>query len=192
MSGGASATPLGYSRRQNHVESRALDCRSFAGVGSLSSDCPLTRAFEVAAGRRSLRARRSARWANLRNSSGFLRKNTPAKGVYRPGQRRIWAGTKPSLAVLVRPLSRPFPPFGQQSLSAQLRHPRSGSATSALRRLRPSLGNGRLPDFHCKSVTIAPLVPYVPKAKTASECGEVPEAGTMYWSDYVVIAGIYD
>jgi hypothetical protein len=45
---------------------------------------------------------------------------------------------------------------------------------SGLRRLRPSLGNGRLPDFHCKSVTIAPLAPYVPKAKTASECGEVP------------------
>jgi hypothetical protein len=33
---------------------------------------------------------------------------------------------------------------------------------------------GRLPDFHCKSVTIAPLAPYAPKAKTASECGEVP------------------
>ena len=45
---------------------------------------------------------------------------------------------------------------------------------SALRQLRPSLGNGRLPDFHCKSVTIAPLAPYAPKAKTASECGEVP------------------
>ena len=33
---------------------------------------------------------------------------------------------------------------------------------------------GRLPDFHCKSLTIAPLAPYAPKAKTASECGEVP------------------
>jgi hypothetical protein len=40
---------------------------------------------------------------------------------------------------------------------------------SALRRLRPSLGNGRPPDFHCKSVAIAPLAPYAPKAKIASE-----------------------
>ena len=31
------------------------------------------------------------------------------------------------------------------------RRPRSRSATAGLRRLRPSLGNGRLPDFHCKS-----------------------------------------
>jgi hypothetical protein len=79
-----------------------------------------------------------------------------------------------------------------RALSAQLRHPPPRSAMAGLRRLRPSLGNGRPPDFHCKSVAIAPLAPYAPKAKTASECGEVPEAGTMYWSDYVVIAGIYD
>jgi hypothetical protein len=50
---------------------------------------------------------------------------------------------------------------------------------SASRRLRSSLGNGRLPDFHCKSVTIAPLAPYVPKGKTAYECGEVPFNATV-------------
>src|SRR6202042_2037917 len=64
------------------------------------------------------------------------------------------------------------------SLSAQLRRPFPRPAMAALRRLRPPLGNGRLPDFHCKSVTIAPLAPYAPKAKTASECGEVPHIGT--------------
>jgi hypothetical protein len=48
----------------------------------------------------------------------------------------------------------------------------------ASRRLRPSLGNGRPPDFHCKSVAIAPLAPYAPKAKIASERGEVPIRGT--------------
>jgi hypothetical protein len=50
-------------------------------------DCPLTRAFEVAAGLRSLRARRSTRWANMRNSSGFIRKKKrppkPAKERHR-------------------------------------------------------------------------------------------------------------
>ena len=59
-----------------------------------------------------------------------------------------------------------------------LRRPRPPSATAGLRRLRPSLGNGRLPDFHCKSVTIAPLAPYAPKAKIASERDEVPIRGT--------------
>ena len=39
----------------------------------------------------------------------------------------------------VRPLSRRFPPFGQASLSAQLRRPRPRSATGGLRRLRPSV-----------------------------------------------------
>jgi hypothetical protein len=53
------------------------------------------------------------------------------------------------------------------ALSAQLRRPGSRSATAGLRRLRPPLGNGRLPDFHCKSVTIAPLAPYAPKVKSA-------------------------
>jgi hypothetical protein len=61
-----------------------------------------------------------------------------------------------------------------------------------LRRLRPSLGNGRLPDFHCKSVTIAPLAPYAPKAKTASECGEVPYIGTKQLLYQIVIADVSD
>ena len=43
---------------------------------------------------------------------------------------------------LERPLSRSFPPFDQRSLSAQLRRPRTRSATSAIRRFRPSLGKG--------------------------------------------------
>ncbi|HZZ26263.1 MAG TPA: hypothetical protein VFE60_28555 [Roseiarcus sp.] len=59
-----------------------------------------------------------------------------------------------------------------------------------IRRLRPSLGNGRLPDFHCKSVTIAPLAPYAPKAKTASECGEV--RGSKHSNYLVVIIYLYD
>jgi hypothetical protein len=63
---------------------------------------------------------------------------------------------------------------------------------SALRRLRPSLGNGRLPDFHCKSVTIAPLAPYVPKAKTAYECGEVPRRGSQLPLSLIVVVGLYD
>jgi hypothetical protein len=57
---------------------------------------------------------------------------------------------------------------------------------SGVRRLRPSLGNGRLPDFHCKPVTIAPLALYAPKAKTASQCGEVPSSATIDWSQGVV------
>jgi hypothetical protein len=83
-----------------------------------------------------------------------------------------------SLATDVRPLPGAFLPFGQRSLSAQLRRPRPQSATSAKRRLRPSLGNGRPQDFHCKSVAIAPLAPYAPKAKIASERGEVPIRGS--------------
>ena len=42
----------------------------------------------------------------------------------------------------VRPLSRRFPPFGQASLSAQLRRPRLRSATRALRRLQPCAASG--------------------------------------------------
>jgi hypothetical protein len=53
---------------------------------------------------------------------------------------------------------------------------------TAKRRLRPSLGNGRPPDFHCKSVAIAPLAPYAPKAKIASERGEVPLSATVITS----------
>jgi hypothetical protein len=63
---------------------------------------------------------------------------------------------------------------------------------SGLRRLRPSLGNGRLPDFHCKSVTIAPLAPYAPNAKTASECGEVPMRGSKHFHYLIVIIYLYD
>ena len=37
-----------------------------------------------------------------------------------------------------RPLPAPFPPFGERSLSAQLRRSRPRSATSAIRQLRPS------------------------------------------------------
>jgi hypothetical protein len=58
---------------------------------------------------------------------------------------------------------------------------------AALRRLRPPLGNGRLPDFRCKSVTIL-----APKAKTASECGEVPEYGTKQLLYQIVIADVSD
>jgi hypothetical protein len=68
------------------------------------------------------------------------------------------------------------------SLSAQLRRTPPPSAMTPLRRLRPSLGKGRLPEFHCKSVTIAPLAPYAPNAKTASECGEVPNRATIITS----------
>ena len=66
------------------------------------------------------------------------------------------------------------------------------SGMSAQRRLRPPLGNGRLPDFHCKSVTIAPLAPYAPKAKTASERGEVPYIGTKQLLYQIVIADVSD
>ena len=68
------------------------------------------------------------------------------------------------------------------TLPAQSRRPRPRSPMSALRRLRPSLGNGRPPDFHCKSVAIAPLAPYAPKVKIASECGEVPLSATVITS----------
>ena len=51
----------------------------------------LNSGFEVAAGRRRQCARRPARWANLRNSSGFLRKKARIKGARRPAQRRTWA-----------------------------------------------------------------------------------------------------
>src|SRR3984957_8734933 len=40
-------------------------------------------------------------------------------------------------------------------------------AVSSSRRLQPSLGND------CRICTASPLAPYAPKAKTASECGEV-------------------
>jgi hypothetical protein len=58
------------------------------------------------------------------------------------------------------------------------------------RRLRPPLGNGRLPDFHCKSVTIAFLAPYAPKAETASECDEVPNIGTKQLLYQIVISDV--
>ena len=58
----------------------------------------------------------------------------------------------------------------------------SSRRMAAERRLRPSLGNGRPPDFHCKSVAIAPLAPYAPKAKIASERGEVPLSATVITS----------
>ena len=77
-------------------------------------------------------------------------------------------------------------------LSAQVRRGLPLSAMSASRRLRPSLGNGRLPDFHCKSVAIAPLAPYAPKAKTASECGEVPTIGSKRSPYLIVVIGLYD
>jgi len=48
----------------------------------------------------------------------------------------VRADIKPSLAALVRPLSRPFPPFGQGALPAQLSRSRPRPATSAIRRLR--------------------------------------------------------
>ena len=61
--------------------------------------------------------------------------------------------------------------WGKEMLLAE----QQGRICDASRQLRPSLGNGRLPDFHRKSLTIAPLAPY---AKTASECGEVPSSGS--------------
>ncbi len=42
------------------------------------------------------------------------------------------ADTKPSPTAIVRPLSCPFPPFGQRSLSAQLRPTRQRSPTPAI------------------------------------------------------------
>ena len=62
------------------------------------------------------------------------------------------------------------PVIPEATPAAQLRRPRSRSATAGLRRLRPSLGND------CRIFTAGPLAPYAPKAKTASECGEVPHA----------------
>jgi hypothetical protein len=47
------------------------------------------------------------------------------------------------MAALARPLSRPFPPFGQRPLSAQLRRPGPRSATAALRRHRTVAGEPR-------------------------------------------------
>ena len=61
------------------------------------------------------------------------------------------------MKILVRPLSRPFSafgqcrlptpfrPFGRRSLPAQLRRPRLGSATAAVRRLLPLTWSGRTP-----------------------------------------------
>jgi hypothetical protein len=51
------------------------------------------------------------------------------------------SGRRPSLSGgLLRPLCRPFPPFGRRPDSAQLRRPRAQSATSTSRRLRPYCG----------------------------------------------------
>ncbi len=72
---------------------------------------------------------------------------------------------KISQGVLARhesPVSGPFLPFGERSLPAQLRRPRPRSATSAIRRLRPSgvrkkrplregLANGSYPSLCCRS-----------------------------------------
>ena len=63
---------------------------------------------------------------------------------------------------------------------------------TGLRRLQPSLGNRRPQDFHCKSVAIAPLAPYAPKAKIPAERGEVPNIGTKQLLYRIVIADVYD
>ena len=83
-------------------------------------------------------------------------------------------------------------PTPVRALSAQMRRPASPSAMSAKRRLLPSWGNGRLPDFHCNSVTIAPLAPYAPKAKIASERGEVPIRGPKQSRYGIVVIGLSD
>jgi hypothetical protein len=76
--------------RQNHAESRALDVSPLLSPAAYRM-IVLNSGFEVAAGRRRQCARRPARWANLRNSSGFLRRKARVKGARRPGQRRTWA-----------------------------------------------------------------------------------------------------
>jgi hypothetical protein len=58
---------------------------------------------------------------------------------------------------------------------------------NAIRGLRPSLGNGRLPDFHRKSSGS-----YAAKTKTASECGEVPMRGSKYCHYLIVIFSLYE
>ena len=60
-----------------------------------------------------------------------------------------------------------------------IRNDRS-SSTPAVARQRSTAG------FYCRSVTIAPLAPYVPKAKSASECSEVPLRGSNK-SQYLII-----
>ena len=60
----------------------------------------------------------------------FDRRGYPAKAL---GFRQPCSDQAFPVA-LVPPLSRPFLPFGERSLSAQLRRPRPQSATSAIRR----------------------------------------------------------
>jgi hypothetical protein len=64
----------------------------------------------------------------------FDRRGYPAKAL---GFRQPCSDQAFPVA-LVPPLSRPFLPFGERSLSAQLRRPRPQSATSAIRRNRPA------------------------------------------------------
>ena len=70
-------------------------------------------------------------------------------------------------------------PFGDDRY---LRNPAGWSR----RRLRPSLGND------CRIFTASPLAPYAPKAKTASECGEVPTRGSKHFHYLIVIIYLYD
>jgi hypothetical protein len=77
------------------------------------------------------------------------RRNSDAEhSVLRPASRTTVGGVSVSQpcsdqafpVALVPPLSRPFPPFGERSLSAQLRRPRQWSTMSAIRRRRQPSG----------------------------------------------------
>ena len=47
-------------------------------------------------------------------------------------------------------------------------------------------------DCRILTATIAPLARHAPKAKTASECGQVPLRGSKWWSFLFVIVGPSD
>ena len=44
----------------------------------------------------------------------------------------------------------------------------------------------------CRIFTASPLAPYAAKTKTASECGEVPHAGSKHFNYLIVIISLYD